>query len=286
MYRSLLTCIVSYIIMLLKNIYLEIKDFFQQLNINKRLIYELTIRDFTSKYIKNFFGLSWAILDPLAFVLVLYFVFGMRFGDREASGYPYIVYLITGYMAYDFFSQAIRQLSNSIKSYSFMIKKVNFRLAILPIVKLLSGLMMHAIILVIVFVILFSNSVYPGWHWFQLLYYIFALSVLLLGIGWFNSSVSLFFPDILNITNIIVRLQFFLTPIFWNTEGLPESYVFILKFNPLFYIVSGYRESLIYNIPFWEHPVLTLYYWGFTLITLIAGIIVFKRLRPHFADVV
>ena len=272
--------------MIIKQIYYEGIDFISQLIKNKSVIFELTKRDFTSKYIKNFFGLSWAIIDPLAFIVVLYFVFGMRFGDRETLGVPFIIYLISGYIAYDFFSTALNQASDSIRSYSFMITKVNFRLAILPIVKLLSGLMMHMIILFIVLVILLLNSIYPSLYWIQIVYYIFAMLSMLLGLAWIASSISLFFPDMKNIISIIVRLLFFLTPIFWNIEGLPESYTFFLKFNPLYYIVSGYRDSLIYEVAFWEHPVLTIYYWALTVVFMLAGIIIFKKLRPHFADVI
>ena len=67
---------------------------------------------------------------------------------------------------------------------------------------------------------------------------------------------------------------------------MPDNYAFILKLNPLFYIVNGYRESIIYQVGFWEHPMLMLYYWGVTLILLITGVVVFKKLRPHFADVI
>ena len=67
---------------------------------------------------------------------------------------------------------------------------------------------------------------------------------------------------------------------------MPDNYAFVLKLNPLFYIVNGYRESIIYQVGFWEHPMLMLYYWGVTLIFLIAGVVVFKKLRPHFADVI
>jgi lipopolysaccharide transport system permease protein/teichoic acid transport system permease protein len=261
---------------------LFINDLFR----NRSIILELTKRDFTSKYIKNFFGLFWAIIDPLAFIVVLYFVFGMRFGNKEIDGVSYILYLICAYIAYDFFSSILIQASDIIKSYSFMVTKLNFRLSILPIVKLLSGLLMHMIILVIVIVILLLNSIVPSLYWFQIFYYIFSLSFLIMGLSWMVSSISLFFPDLKNIVNIIVRLLFFLTPIFWVAENFSDKYVFVMKFNPLYYIVNGYRESLVYDIAFWDHPVLTLYFWSLTIAFTAIGIIVFRRLRPHFADVI
>ncbi len=253
---------------------------------NRRIIIDLTRRDFSVKYIKNFFGLLWAIIDPLAFIVVLYFVFGMRFGEKETQGIPFIIYLIIGYTAYDFFSSTMTQTSNSIKSFAYMVTKINFRLSILPIVKLLSGLMMHVIIITIVLVILMFNSFYPSIYWIQLVYYIFSMLLLLLGLAYITSSISLFFPDIINIVAIVVRLLFFLSPIFYTVDGFSQKALFILKLNPLYYILMGYRESLVYKVAFWEHPILTIYFWSLTIILFVVGIIIFKKLRPHFADVI
>jgi ABC-type polysaccharide/polyol phosphate export permease len=264
----------------------EIIDFFYQLFINRQLILTLTMRDFEKAYIKNFFGFVWAILDPLAFVVILYIVFGTRYGDADYNAVPFAVYLITGHIAFELFSSTLTKVTKSIAEHSYLLKKVNFRVAILPLVTILSNLMVHAIVLVIAILIVVFNHFLPTWYWLQLLYYIFALSVFLVSAGWLTSSIYLFFPDISNIVGIITRALFFLTPIFWNIEGLPESFQNLLKLNPLYYIVAGYRDSLINQVGVWHHPLLTVYYWTVCLVVMVAGVLVFKKLRPHFADVV
>jgi ABC-type polysaccharide/polyol phosphate export permease len=272
--------------MFLKRFFTEGTDFIQQLVVNRHLIYKLTNRDFRTKYIKNFFGLAWAILDPVAFIVIMYFVFGQRFGNKEALGVPYIFYLMAGYVAYDFFSTLLRSATSCIEDYSWILNKVNFRVAILPLVKILSSLQMHLIILFISCILFLSNHIAISFYWLQIIYYMIALSCFILGLTWFTSSVNMFFPDIQNIINIVIRLLFFLTPIFWNMEGLPESYRRILMINPLYYIVNGYRESFLYGVAFWKHWMLTLYFWGATGFFMVLGITVFRKLRPHFADVV
>lgn len=264
---------------------LESLDFFYQLYVNRMLILNLSFRDFEKKYIKNYFGFIWAILDPLAFVLILYLVFRNRFSSADPGETPYVVYLITGYVAYDAFCGSLRSITSCINDHSFLLKKVNFRSAILPIVTLFSHLMVHGIVLAICIIILLFNNTFPDLFWFQLVYYIIAMSVLLICIGWLTSSIYLFFPDIYNIVGIITHALLFLSPVFWNMQGLEIRDQFILKLNPLYYIVNGYRESLIYHQGFWTHPVLTIYFWSFCLIALIIGVAVFKKLRPHFADV-
>lgn len=264
----------------------EVIDFFYQLYLNRILILNLSLRDFEKKYISNFFGFIWAVLDPLAFVLILYLVFGSRYGSTNPEEVPFVVFLITGYIAYDFFSGSLKSITYCIYDHAFLLKKVNFRVAVLPIVTVFSHLMIHGIVLVICIVILVFNQIYPVFFWFQLIYYIIALSILLISLGWLTSSIYLFFPDINNIVGIVTHALFFLTPIFWNMKGLPLSNQYILKLNPIYYIVNGYRESLTNHQGFWTHPALTLYFWGFCLVILIAGVTVFKKLRPHFADVV
>jgi ABC-type polysaccharide/polyol phosphate export permease len=260
-------------------------DFFYQLYLNRMLILNLSLRDFEKKYISNFFGFIWAILDPLAFVLILYLVFGSRYGKTNPEEVPFVVYLITGFIAYNLFSGTLQSITTCISDHSFLLKKVNFRVAVLPIVTVISHLMVHCIVLIICIMILLFNHIYPVLFWFQLLYYIIALSVLLISLGWLTSSIFLFFPDINNIIGIVTQALFFLTPIFWNMQGLPLSNQYILKLNPIYYIVNGYRESLTNHQGFWTHPALTLYFWTFCFIALVAGVTVFKRLRPHFADV-
>jgi ABC-type polysaccharide/polyol phosphate export permease len=270
----------------INQVFKESVGFFYELFLNRMLLATLSMRDFEKKYIRNFFGFIWAILDPLAFVIILYLVFGPRYGSKNPNEIPFVVYLITGHVAFDLFSSTLQSITLSITEHSFLLKKVNFKVAILPMVTMASHLMVHAIVLVICFCVLIFNHIYPSWYWLQIFYYIFALVVLLISLGWLTSSIYLFFPDVNNIVGIVTRAMFFLTPIFWNMDGLPIGNQHLLKLNPIYYIVNGYRDSLIYQKGFWEHPVLNFYFWSVCFIVLIAGVTVFKKLRPHFADVV
>jgi ABC-type polysaccharide/polyol phosphate export permease len=270
----------------IKKLFSSVFDFFYHIFLQRQVIATLSRRDFERKYIKNFFGMVWAIIDPFAFVMILYVVFGTRFGNRNEMGVPFAAYLLCGYIAFDIFNSSLQNLTMSVNDHSFLLRKINFRVAILPIVRMLSNLMVHAVVLVVCMIILLFNHIYPTLYWFQLLYYIFAVSVFLIATAWFTSSVFLFFPDISNVVSIIARVLFFITPIFWNLKGISGKALFILKLNPLFYFVNGYRDSLLYQHGFWQHPMLTLYFWLLCLVMIVIGITVFKKLRPHFSDVV
>ena len=169
-----------------------------------------------------------------------------------------------------------------------MVKKVVFQVEILPIIKLFSCLMVHAFF---VFILLFMFILYrwtPFLTWAQILYYSFAASMLALGMGYFTSSVNVFFKDMAQIVSICLQFGMWLTPIMYHESMFADKapwVVSILKLNPFYYISAGYRDSMLTGEWFWQRPRLTCYFWMVTLVMLLAGLKVFKRLRPHFSDV-
>jgi ABC-type polysaccharide/polyol phosphate export permease len=82
-----------------------------------------------------------------------------------------------------------------------------------------------------------------------------------------------------------LQLGFWMTPIFWSETSMNENILVILQKNPLYYIVTGYRDALINGIGFWEQPISsTLYFWCVALVILALGVRVYVKLRDHFAD--
>lgn len=254
---------------------------------NKRsILYELARRDFQKQYMGSYLGFVWVYLQPLLFITVLYavFTFGFRTG-HSAEGVPFAVHLITGMIAWFYIAENLNAGVNVIKSHSFLLKKVDFRLSMLPIVKLMSSFVPHLFFIFIAILVAILNGVYPSFYLLQLVYYFVAMLSLLLGMAWLTSSSNLFVPDISKVIGVIVTFGFWLTPIFWDLSQIPEKYQWIVQLNPAVYIVEGYRDSIINHIAFWEKPYQTLYFWIFTVLTLSLGIKIFQKLRPHFAEV-
>ncbi len=261
-----------------------VKDIYDK----RYLIFELVKRDFKSRYMGSVLGLLWALLQPLLLSLIMWFVFtfGLKSGTGP-MGIPFICYLFTGMFAWNFFSESLSSSTNVIIEYSFLVKKVDFRLSILPIVKLLSATIITFIFFIIVIIILVLNGIYPSIWWFQFIYYLIAMMLLTLGLSWLSSAMNVFIKDVSYVVSILLQFGFWLTPIFWGVTALPEKWIFIVKINPMAYIVNGYRDSFFLKKPFWEGDITSIIsFWSFTLFFLLVGIIVFKRLRPHFADVI
>lgn len=262
------------------------KDFFRDLYQNRYIIIQLTRRDLQNRYIGSAFGFFWHLVQPLVMLLILWFVLSqiLKVGITREN-VPFVAWLITGSIAWNFFVEALSTSVNVFQEFSYLVKKLNFRVAILPLVKISSALISHLIFLFIAVIILLATNVPFSLYWLQSVYYLFALTVCLLSLSWLFSAINVFVRDIAYFITICLQFLYWLTPVIWHIEDLPARYQLVFKLNPLFYIITGYRDSFINQIPFWERPLLGLYFWGITCITLGIGILVFRRLRPHFADV-
>ncbi len=252
----------------------------------KYIIYELAKRDFELKYKGSYFGFFWTLLQPALFVLIIWFVLTVGFNFQKIENTSQTYWLIAGIIPWLFFSEVFVSVTTVIRQYWFLIKRPDFSLGILPIVKILSELIVHSVFLIIAIIVGFFFNTYSGFFLVQIFYYIFGMSFLLIGLGWLSSSTSMLVRDVNNIVSILVQFGFWVTPVFWSISMVPTRYQWIIKLNPLYYIVTGYRDTLIFKIPFWEHINETIYFWGFVVATLVIGAVIFRRLRPHFAEVI
>jgi len=260
-------------------------EFLKDIYKNRALLLSLTKNEFKQKYLGNFLGAAWAFIQPTATILIFWFVFQVGFKSKPVGDYPFILWLIAGMLPWFFFADTLANATNSVLANSFLVKKVVFRVSLLPIISILTTLLVHLFFILFMFAMFIYYGYYPNIYWLQVFYYLFALIVLLLGISWITSSVVVFFRDMGQIIAMIIQFGFWLTPIFWSIDMIPKQYHWIIKLNPLVYIIEGYRDSMIYHKWFWEHPGETIYFWSFTIAIFIIGSITFKRLRPHFADV-
>lgn len=252
----------------------------------RSIILELAKRDFQQQYMGSYLGIIWVFLQPTLYVLVLYVIFSLGFRVGFTEEIPFSLYLITGIVCWFFFSENLSAACHVIKSHTFLVKKVDFRLSVLPIVKLLANLLPHSVLVLSVMLVAWYQGYPPTIYTLQLFYYLLCMSGLLIGLGWITSSTRIFISDVSKIVAIVIQFGFWLTPIFWHISMIPNQFHWIVKLNPVNYIVNGYRDSLISKIPFWERIGETVYFWSFTVIVLFIGINVYRKLKPHFAEVV
>jgi len=230
-------------------------------------------------------GIFWAFIQPTAMIAIFWFVFQVGFKSMPVDNFPFILWLVSGMFPWFYFAEGLSSGTNSIMANSFLVKKVVFRVSLLPMIPLLSALSIHIFFIFFMFGMFLYYGYTPEIYWIQVIYYTFATSVLLLGLSWLTSSIIVFFKDIGQFVAIIVQFGFWLTPIFWSMKMVPEDYQWIIQLNPMYYIVEGYRNSMIYHTWFWEDMSMTIYFWTVTMVFFILGGFTFRKLRPHFSDV-
>ena len=258
---------------------------------SRRLIIRLSINDFKTRYAASLMGVFWAFVQPIITVLLYWFVFekGLRAGAQAMGGLqvPFVLFLISGMVPWFFFSDAWPNGTGSLISYSYLVKKVVFKISILPVVKVVASIYVHVFFVVITLIIFWAYGFAPDLYSLQIVYYSFATFILALGLSYITASIVVFFRDLSEIINILMQILVWATPIMWNVEStLPNGLLkMILKANPLYYIVNGYRNALINKHWFWETPTQMVYFWVVAVIIMVTGMLVFRRLRKHFADV-
>lgn len=267
----------------------RIKDFIYFLKDTWRsrsLIWKLAKSDLKKRYAGAAFGTVWAYVQPLVSLLVFWFVFQVGFRNAPVDDVPFILWLSPAFILWNFFSDALNASTNTLPEYNYLVKKMKFRTSILPLVKITSSFLVHLFFVVVVIVMCLIYQYYPTWMWFQVIYYLIATLYLLVGLGWVCSSISVFFKDFGPLVGIFLQIGFWLVPVFWNTNMMQNQTVLtIMKLNPCFYLVQGYRDSFVYNIGFWNYPNQTLYFWIVSSIIFVLGAVIFRKLKPHFADV-
>lgn len=270
------------------SLYKEIKQTIKQTIDQRYILITLIKRDFSSRYLSSYIGLPWAFIQPAMYILVIWFAFtfGLRGGGQTNPEIPYAAWLMLGMIPWMFISQTMIVSASSLQEYSFLIKKTNVPVVLIPIIKIFSGMIVHIILLsLIILLLIFFYGIDPSIYWIQIFYYLFAEIILLSGIAWFASSVNVFIKDMGHLINVIVTMLFWATPIIWPYSQLTGNYKYIALLNPFFYITEGYRFTFVDQTWFFEYTEMNVLFWTFTIIIFVVGGLTFRRLKPYFADV-
>ena len=260
---------------------------------DRKLVWNLAKNDLKKKFAGSYFGVVWAFVQPMITILLYWFIFEFGLHQRASDvrtgvEVPFVLWLMAGLVPWFYFQEAMNGGTGVLVEYNYLVKKVVFGINILPTVKLISALFTHLFFIVFAVVVFACMGYLPDLYVLQVIYYSFCMMVLVMGLIYATSAVNVFFRDMKEVVGIILQIGMWVTPIMWNFESMtqiPGWALAALKFNPMYYVVTGYRDALVNKIGFWEHPVETAVFWVITLVLFLAGTALFRRLQPHFADV-
>ncbi|MDF2881834.1 MAG: ABC-type polysaccharide/polyol phosphate export system, permease component [Clostridiaceae bacterium] len=263
----------------LLSLVLEVKN-------NRVLIWNLAKNDFKTKYAGSYLGVIWAFIQPIITVLVYWFVFQIGLRSTPMGNFPFVLWLIAGLVPWFFFSDALQSATNSLLEYSYLVKKVVFEISILPVVKVVSAFFVHVFFLIFAIILYKCYGYEFNVYILQTIYYTFCMCVFVLAIAYSTCSIVIFFRDLGQVIGILLQIGVWLTPIMWSVDIIPKDLKWIFSINPMFYVVQGYRDSLISHTWFWERTTETFYFWSIVGILFALGVVVFKKLKIHFPDVI
>lgn len=252
---------------------------------DKKLIFGLAKNDFKTRYAGSYLGIVWAFIQPVIMIVVYWFALDVGLRSGDTMNFPFVLWLMAGLIPWFFFSEALGSGTNALTEYSYLVKKVVFKIDILPIVKLVSAMFVHLFFVALIIVLHMCYGYFPDLYTIQLIYYIICMAAFVLALIYITSSVVVFFKDLSQLIGIVLQVGIWATPIMWESSRLSHKLDLIMKINPIYYVVNGFRDALLYKVWFWERPIWTICFWASVIVLYIVGRRVFKRLQIHFADV-
>jgi lipopolysaccharide transport system permease protein len=249
----------------------------------RELLWFLVWRDVKVRYKQTVLGAGWAILQPVATMVVFSLFFG-RLAGMPSDGLPYPIFSFAGLVPWTFFSQGLSQSANSLVGSHNLITKVYFPRLAIPISTVLAGLVDFALSFLVLLVMMFAYGIVPGPEVLALAPLLLLALVTALGAGLWLSALNVQFRDVRYIVPFLTQLWLFLTPIAYPSSLLGEPWRTVYGLNPMAGVVEGFRWALLGT---GEPPGAMLAASVLAALALLAsGALYFRRTERTFADVI
>lgn len=263
-------------------------EFIKTLIKNRRLVSQLGRNDFKNKFASTSLGAIWGFVQPFIFMLTYVMVFQYILKVGNSGNDPYIVWYFPGMTMWMFLNDSILNASNSIRNYSYLVKKVVFPVDIIPVISIVSSS------IVSIFLFLITVVICLGFGYvlniFMFIYFIFSALILIIAFTRLTSAICTLVPDFSQLLSVVMQLMFWFTPILWNISmiaGVKNGLLLkIVKCMPFSYLVTGFRQVFLGgNIITEANGIYTLVFWLITILIFWWGNSVFKRSKKEFSDV-
>ncbi len=262
----------------------------------RELLGVLVGRDLKLRYKNSVLGFLWSLVNPLLLMIVFTIVFTIMIPDLRVPNFP--VFVLCGVLPWNFFSTAIISAIPSISGNGHLIKKVYFPLEVLPFSTVIANLVnfLLAFIVLIGMILLFGIPLTPHLLWLPLVVLTHVLFTI--GVGLVLATTNVFYRDTGVIMEVLMQAWFFLTPVFYPLEMLPELAVvrgielpvqrMVYILNPMASIIASYR-AILYGSTLGAPPHAPAFdFFARTLVTaalvFLVGMWVFNRYRERFAE--
>lgn len=253
--------------------------------LNWHLIFRLAIYDVKANNQMNYFGVLWQFINPLSQVGIYWFVFGLGIRQGQPVGdVPYFIWFLVGLIPWFFIGPTITKASNSIYSKITLVTKMKFPVSVLPMITIIGNSFNFFIMLFLIGILLLIYNIFPGVYLLQLPYYIICVFFFLFSVTLLSSTISIMVRDFQLALQSMIRVMFFILPILWDTSTLPNHIETLLKINPIFYLIEGFRNTLLGQDWFFHDLAYTIYFWAVNLLILFIGASIHVKFKHKFVD--
>ncbi|AYW48766.1 Teichoic acid translocation permease TagG [Tetragenococcus osmophilus] len=267
----------------MKEIITVIKEQFDHIG----MIFRMSRYEDKADYQSHYLGLAWQILNPAIQVGIYYLVFGVGLRQgQEVGDVPFIVWMLIGITAWFYVNSSILGASNSIYKQISLVSKMKFPVSVLPTTNIVGNLSSYFPMVAIVIGTVLFFGISPSIYWIQYIYYFICMISFLFSFGLLNATITILVRDYHIFLQSIIRLLFYISGAIVNIEnsGLPDFAVKILRLNPIYYIIDGFRDTFLSREWFFEKATYSLIFWGIILILLILGSHLHMKFRSKFVD--
>jgi lipopolysaccharide transport system permease protein len=254
--------------------------------LQRHLIWNFVIRDLKSRYVGSFMGFFWSVVHPLVLLISYTFVFSIIFQVQirplPGGNSNFALFAFCGMLPWLYFQDTVVRSCSAVVDHAHLIRKTLFPSEILPVSLALSNLVTHLIGFGILLIVLVALGL-VGWNAFWALVFLLLMVLLAVGLGWLAAALQVFLRDTAQVLSVLMVFWFWFTPVFYEIQRVPDPYQQWIRFNPLFYVVEGYRRALMENRPPDLHSLVALFV--LSLVAFAVGGFVFRNTKREFIDV-
>ncbi|HUJ49117.1 MAG TPA: ABC transporter permease [Bryobacteraceae bacterium] len=260
--------------------------FVRNLARSRTLLAQLVRRDFQQRFVGSAAGWLWGLIHPLVLLVSWVFVFQIclhqTLPPNEVTQ-NYSLFLFCGFLPWLLFQETVTRSASSLLDNANLITKTVFPSEIVPISIFLSSLVGHLMVLALVIAVVGLYVGHFSLWMLSLPVYMLLAGMLAVGIGWIVASLQVYLRDTAQVLSVLLTFWFWLTPIFITEQQIPQQVRFIVRLNPLAFLVSAYRERLLsYRIPsLHDFAIIAAY----AVTAFVLGGLFFRHLKRGFADV-